>query len=76
MTDLPSVSWRQAIAAFGKAGFEVVPKRGKGSHTVMKKRGHRFRLTIPHHRDLKEGTLRALIKASGWTVEQFVDHVG
>lgn len=77
MTGLPTVSSRQAIAAFGKAGFIALPKkRGKGSHTVMKKAGHRYRLTIPKAKDLAEGTLRGLIRSSGLTVEQFVDYLG
>jgi predicted RNA binding protein YcfA (HicA-like mRNA interferase family) len=30
------------------------------------------RLTIPDHRELKKGTLRALIRQAGLSVEEFV----
>jgi len=38
----------------------------------MLKAGHRASLSIPQHRDLAPGTLRALIRAAGMTVEEFV----
>jgi len=41
----------------------------------MKKPGHRFVLSVPVHGNtqLKKGLLRALIKAAGKTVEQFLN---
>ncbi len=71
MSELPPVTGRQAIAAFRKAGFEVV--RIRGSHHVLKKAGHRYLLTVPVHgsNPLKPGTLRRLIRDAGLTVEQF-----
>lgn len=68
---LPVVSGRDAKRAFERAGFEHIPGRGKGSHMVMK-RGI-VMLTIPDHDPLKRGILRALIRQSGLTVEQFVE---
>lgn len=44
-----------------------------GSHLVMTKPGERANLSIPQHRELSVGTLRALIRAAGLTVEQFLD---
>ena len=71
MSELPTVSGREAIAAFEKAGFVVA--RTSASHHVMKKEGHTLLLTVPVHgnKALKPGTLRSLIRASGLTKEQF-----
>lgn len=59
------------MKAFQKAGWK---KLGQvGSHVVMIKPGVRVNLSIPQHRELSVGTLRALIRNSGLTVEGFLD---
>ena len=53
-----------------KAGWEV---RGQvGSHVMMSKPGLRVNLSIPQHKELSVDTLRALIRHTGMTVEEFV----
>ena len=71
MAELPVISGREAVRAFGKAGYEM--DRQRGSHIVLRQAEppHR-RLTIPDHRELKKGTLRALIRQAGLSVEEFV----
>ncbi|MBI4637275.1 MAG: type II toxin-antitoxin system HicA family toxin [Candidatus Rokubacteria bacterium] len=69
MPRLPVISGRQAVAAFQRAGFEV--KRQRGSHTIMTKPGFFETLSVPDHRELKPGTLRALIRKAGLTIDQF-----
>ena len=69
---LPVISGRDAVKALGKAGFETVRGRGKGSHIVMAKTDHPSILTIPDHRELDRGTLRAIIRQAGLTVDEFV----
>jgi len=73
MSELPSVTGQQAVAAFARLGFSVA--RTKGSHRIMKKPGHKYLLAVPVHEGqiLKKGTLRGLVSAAGITVEQFVD---
>jgi predicted RNA binding protein YcfA (HicA-like mRNA interferase family) len=44
-----------------------------GSHLVMTKAGTRTDLSIPQHKELSVGTLRALIRHAGMTVEEFAD---
>lgn len=44
-----------------------------GSHLVLVKEGMRANLSIPQHRELSVGTLRALIRNAGLTVEEFLD---
>jgi len=70
MPTLPYLSGRAAIKAFGRDGWEIA--RQKGSHVILVKDGHWATLSVPDHREVAPGTLRALIRASGLTVEQFV----
>jgi len=74
MARLPTVSGRQAVAAFEAAGFEV--KRQRGSHVILVKAGITATLSVPDHRQLKPGTLRALIRKAELTVDQFAELVG
>jgi predicted RNA binding protein YcfA (HicA-like mRNA interferase family) len=69
MAKLPVVSGADAVKAFERAGWRL--DRQRGSHAVMLKTGHIASLSIPQHRELAPGTLRALIRAAGITVEQF-----
>jgi predicted RNA binding protein YcfA (HicA-like mRNA interferase family) len=67
---LPVVTPRQLIRALGRAGF--VLHHARGSH-------HYFRhpdkpgilVTVPYHnRDLKRGTLRAILRQADLTVDE------
>ena len=75
MCELPSVTGKEAIAAFEKVGFSVV--RISGAHHIMKRPGHRFLLSVPVHgnKPLKKGTIRGLISAAGMTVAQFIENL-
>ena len=66
---LPIISGQQAIKVFVKQGYLV--QRQRGSHVMLVKEGT-GRLTVPLHTELDRGTLRALIRAAGMTVEDFV----
>ena len=70
---LPVLSGGEVRKAFEKAGWEYV--RQRGSHMVMVKEGHIATLSIPNHKTVAKGTLRSLIRASGLTVDQFVELV-
>ncbi len=70
---LPSVSTRDVVRAFERSGFRVIPGRGKGSHITMARDDWPAILVIPAHGDVPRGTLRALIRQSGLTVEQFIE---
>jgi predicted RNA binding protein YcfA (HicA-like mRNA interferase family) len=71
MGRLGNISGKEAAKAFGKAGWEVMGQ--VGSHVVMTKFGVRANLSIPQHKELSIGTLRALIRAAGLTVEEFLE---
>lgn len=71
MGKLANISGKEAVKAFGKAGWTVAGQ--VGSHCVMTKEGERANLSVPQHKELSTGTLRALIRAANMTVEQFLD---
>ncbi len=73
MARLPAVSGRQAVTAFQRADFQV--RRQRGSHIIMVKSRMPETLSVPDHRRLKPGTLRALIRKAGLTVDVFVELV-
>jgi len=70
MGRLANISGKEAAKAFGKAGWTVVGQ--VGSHLVMTKPAHRANLSIPQHKELSVGTLRALIRAAGMSVAEFL----
>lgn len=71
MSRLPSVSGREAARAFGKLGYEL--DRQVGSHMILRAATPPFRrLTIPDHKEIAKGTLRALIREAGLTLEEFI----
>jgi predicted RNA binding protein YcfA (HicA-like mRNA interferase family) len=71
MASLPVVSGERAVRTFQKAGW--LRDHQHGSHVILIKAGHPATLSVPQHRELAPGTLRALIRASGMRVDQFVD---
>jgi predicted RNA binding protein YcfA (HicA-like mRNA interferase family) len=73
MGRLGNISGKDAVKAFQKAGWRCLGQ--VGSHMVMVKEGVRVNLSIPQHRELSIGTLRALIRNAAMTVEQFVELV-
>jgi len=69
-----NISGKQAAKAFEKAGW--LPMGQVGSHLVLVKEGCRANLSVPQHRELAPGTLRALIRAAEMTVEEFLKLAG
>lgn len=70
MGKLANISGKEAAKAFQKAGWQPIGQ--VGSHLVLVKPGVRTNLSIPQHRELSVGTLRALIRSAGMTVEEFL----
>ncbi|OGB93332.1 MAG: hypothetical protein A2Z31_02920 [candidate division NC10 bacterium RBG_16_65_8] len=70
MGKLGNISGKEAVGAFQKAGWQTLGQ--VGSHLVMVKSGVRANLSVPQHKELSVGTLRALIRHSGLTVDQFL----
>ena len=68
---LPVISGSEAVKAFRKLGYEFDEQHG--SHIILRHADppHR-RLCVPNHTELAKGTLRALIREAGLTVDEFV----
>jgi len=67
---LANISGRDAVAAFERAGWRRIGQ--VSSHVVLVRSGVRANLSVPQHKELSVGTLRALIRHSGLTVDEFV----
>jgi predicted RNA binding protein YcfA (HicA-like mRNA interferase family) len=70
-TALPVVSGRETVKALERLGF-VIARQGKGDHIVLWKSELRRPVVVPDHRELDRGTLRAIIRQAGVSVEEFV----
>jgi predicted RNA binding protein YcfA (HicA-like mRNA interferase family) len=67
---LANISGKEAAKAFQKAGWREMGQ--VGSHLVMVKDGVRVNLSIPQHKELSVGTLRALIRHAGMSIDEFL----
>lgn len=70
MSKLPVVSGADCVKALGKVGF--VTYRQRGSHVTVLRKDPPTQTTIPNHKELDRGTLRAIIRQAGLTVDEFV----
>jgi predicted RNA binding protein YcfA (HicA-like mRNA interferase family) len=69
---LPILSWRQIVKALAKVGFREIPGRGKGSHVFVHRDSPPKGITIPRKKQVKRGTLRAIIRQADLTVDEFL----
>jgi predicted RNA binding protein YcfA (HicA-like mRNA interferase family) len=67
---LANISSADAIKVFEQLGW--VLDRQRGSHLIMVKSGPNKSLSIPQRREMPKGTLRALIRDAGITVDDFL----
>lgn len=65
-----NISGKDAVRVFQQLGWQKIGQ--VGSHVVMVKAGMRANLSIPQHKELSIGTLRALIRNAGLTVDEFM----
>jgi len=71
MPTLPKLSGKAVVKAFERDGWEKA--RQRGSHIVMVKCGSIATLSVPNHKEVAKGTLRSLIRASGLSVDKFIE---
>ena len=72
MTRLPALTYREVVQCLRAAGF-VFDRQAKGSHEIWYNPETRRRTTVPHHPGtLPTGTLRAIIREAGLTVDEFL----
>ncbi|HLL72814.1 MAG TPA: type II toxin-antitoxin system HicA family toxin [Pyrinomonadaceae bacterium] len=67
---LPHVSGREVVKALRKIGYEQ--DRQRGSHIVLRQTTEpNRRIVVPDHAEVAKGTLRAIIRQVGLTVDEF-----
>ena len=71
MGKLGNISGKDAVKAFARAGWNKIGQ--VGNHLVMSKPNIRVNLSIPQHKELASGTLRALIRNAGMSVDEFLE---
>ena len=69
MSKLPRLSGRKCVRALEKAGF--YEKRQHGSHIILRRDNPFAQLVVPDHKELDRGTLRAIIRQTNLTVDEF-----
>jgi len=70
MSKLPRVSGRECLKALAKAGFYL--KRQEGSHMILRRDDPFGQVVVPDHKELDRGTLRAILRQAGVSVDDFV----
>lgn len=70
MSKLPVVSGAQCVKALERAGFIVY--RQRGSHITLVRPEPPSQTTVPNHKEIDRGTLRAIIRQAGLSVDEFV----
>jgi predicted RNA binding protein YcfA (HicA-like mRNA interferase family) len=70
VSGLPRISGREVVTALAKLGYEF--DRQRGSHIILRNPRLPYRrIVVPDHREVAKGTLRAIIREVGITVESF-----
>lgn len=70
MSKLPVISGRECVEALGKVSFYF--KRQEGSHIILRRNDPFAQVVVPNHKELDRGTLRAIIRQAGISVDEFV----
>jgi len=70
MSKPPVVSGKKCVKVLGKAGFYF--KRREGSHITLRRDNPFAQVVVPDHKELDRGTLRAIIRQTGLSVDEFV----
>jgi predicted RNA binding protein YcfA (HicA-like mRNA interferase family) len=69
---LPVVSGIEIVKALAKIGYET--DHQTGSHIILRQKEYPYRrLTIPNHKEIAKGTLRAIIRQAGLTLEELLE---
>lgn len=71
MSKLPVVSGAECVKALKQLGFVVT--RQRGSHIILVREEPKTSITVPDHKELDRGTLRAIIRQADLTVDELVE---
>jgi len=71
MGRLSGFSYKEVTRKLHKLGFEFY-RSGKGDHEIWFNPESKVKTTIPHHREIKEGTLHNVLKQGQVDVDDFL----
>lgn len=71
MSRLPRISGRECVKALEKVGFYFL--RQKGSHISLYRDKPFAQVVVPDHQEIAKGTLRAIIRDAGLSVDEFIE---
>ena len=71
MSRPPTLSGRECVKVLEKADFYVACQ--KGSHISLAREEPFAQVVVPDRKKLDRGTLRAIIRQSGLSVDEFID---
>ena len=69
MSKLPAISGRECLKVLQKIDF--ILKRQEGSHMILRRMDPFCQVVVPDHKELDRGTLRAILRGAGCSVEEF-----
>ncbi len=69
MSKLPSISGKKCIKILEQFGFVVY--RQCGSHVTLVRENPPNQTTVPLHKELDRGTLRAILRQTGVGIDEF-----
>ncbi|AHJ27991.1 type II toxin-antitoxin system HicA family toxin [Nodularia spumigena CS-584] len=72
MGRLAGFSYREVTRKFRTLGFEFY-RSAKGDHEIWFNAETNQKTTIPHHREIKEGTLRNILKQAQVDIDIFLE---
>ena len=74
MTKLPILSSKDIIKVMKHLGFDLAPKRGKGSHSAFVKKTEEktYLVIVPNKDEIPRGTLLSIIDQMGLTKIEFL----
>ncbi|NOZ06676.1 MAG: type II toxin-antitoxin system HicA family toxin [Chloroflexi bacterium] len=70
MSKLPRISGRTCRRVLEKQDFYF--KRQHGSHMIMRRDVPFAQVVVPDHKELDRGTLRAILRQVGLSIDEFV----
>jgi predicted RNA binding protein YcfA (HicA-like mRNA interferase family) len=70
VSKLPRISGKDCIKALQKIGF--YQKRRESSHVILRRDEPFAQIVVPDHQELATGTLRAIIRDAGLSIEEFI----
>ncbi|NDQ56837.1 MAG: addiction module toxin, HicA family [Acidipila sp.] len=70
MTRLPRISGQDCLSVLQNLGFFL--RRQSGSHMIVRRDTPHCQVVIPNHKELDPGTLRAIIRQTGLSVDDFI----